>query len=246
MRAPIFDLDPPEPTRLGEVVRVEPYPGALLSGLDEPTPGPEVQYEARVVISLAFVMALQFLPPRQRVVLILRDVLGFPAREVASLLDTTLESVTSALKQARTGLRRQFPPSGQQEPPPPPDSPAERRLVERLAHAYQNGAVDDLAVLLSEDVRLIMPPVPPEYQGREQAARFLARISFRNGRTYRLVPTRANGQLAFAAYVPDPSAGLYRADGLLVLTLAGSLIHAMGRFDAGALSRFELPLPLSA
>jgi RNA polymerase sigma-70 factor (TIGR02960 family) len=123
-------LDPPEPTRLGEVAWLEPYPDVLLCGLADSAPGPEARYEAAEAISLAFITEL--LPPRQRAVLILRDVLGFHASEAADILDTTEDSVTSALKRARATLQRRLPPSGQREPPPPPDSAAERELITLL------------------------------------------------------------------------------------------------------------------
>ena len=110
-------LDLPAPTRLGEVVWLEPYPDVLLEGLADSAPGPEARYEAREAISLAFVTALQLLPSRQRAVLILRDVLGFHASEVAHILDSSEESVTSALKRARATLQRRLPPSGQRQPP---------------------------------------------------------------------------------------------------------------------------------
>jgi hypothetical protein len=109
---PPAGLDPPEPTRLGQVLWLEPYPDVLLEGLADSAPGPEARYQAREAISLAFITALQLLPPRQRAVLILRDVLGFHARKVAGILDTSEESVTSTLKRARATLQRQHPPSG--------------------------------------------------------------------------------------------------------------------------------------
>ncbi len=233
--------DPPPPTRLGEVTWLEPYPDLLLEGLADSAPGPEARYEAREAISLAFITALQLLPPRQRAVLILRDVLGFRASEVAGMLDTTEESVTSALKRARATVQRRQPPSGEREPPPPPDSASERELVARLTRAYETGDIDDVVAVLTDDVWLAMPPLPLEYQGRELAARFLAAIAFRQGRTYRLVPTRANGQLALGAYLQDPGAGIARANSLLVLTLTGSRISVMTRFDDTVLPRFGLP-----
>jgi RNA polymerase sigma-70 factor (ECF subfamily) len=238
---PLPDLDPPNPTRLGEVVWLEPYPDALLEGLADSTPGPEARYEAREAISLAFVTALQHLPPRQRAVLILRDALGFHASEVAHILESTEESVTSALKRARATIRRRLPASGQGEPPPPPDSAREQELVTLLTRAFQTGDVDGVVALLTDDVWLTMPPVPLEYQGRELVARFYTTVTFRQGRTCRLVATRANGQPAFGMYVPDPQARVLHANGLLVLTLAGNRICAMTRFDNSVLPRFGLP-----
>jgi RNA polymerase sigma-70 factor (TIGR02960 family) len=241
---PLPEVDPPEPTRLGEVVWLEPYPDVLLEGLADRTPGPEARYEATEAISLAFVTALQLLPPRQRAVLVLRDVLGFRAREVAHILDSTEESVTSALKRARATLQRRLPLSGEGEPPPAPNSAVEQELIQRLTRAYDTGDVDGVVALLTDDVWVTMPPVPLEYQGRELAARFHAAVTFRQGRTYRLVATRANGQPAFGVYVRDPHATLLHANGLLVLTLAGRRICAMTRFDNSVLARFGLPRTL--
>src|SRR5262249_41732899 len=183
----------PEPTRLGEVVWLEPYPDVQMEGLADAAPGAEARYEATEAISVAFVTALQLLPPRQRAALILRDVLGFRASEAGDILDCTEESVTSALKRARAALQYRRARSAGREPPPP-GSAQERELVRRFTQAYEAGDVHDVVALLTEDAWLIMPPVPLRYQGREQAARFLAATSFRCGRSARLVPTRANGQ----------------------------------------------------
>ena len=228
---------PPEPTRLGEVTWLEPCPDDLLAGLPDAEPGPEARYEAREAISLAFITAVQRLPPRQRAVLILRDVLGFAASEAARVLGTTEESVTSALKRARATLRHHA--AASPEPPPAPDSAAEKQLIERLTRAYEAGDVDGIIALFTDDAWLTMPPAPLEYQGRDPIARFLTQISFRDGRTYRLVPTRANGQLAFGAYLREP--GSPQANSLLVLTLSGDRIQAMTRFTSSVLPRFGLP-----
>jgi RNA polymerase sigma-70 factor (TIGR02960 family) len=244
MSSPPPGLDPPEPTRLGEVVWLEPYPDLLLEGLADHVPGPEARYEASEAISLAFIIALQLLPPRQRAVLILRDVLGFRAREVAGILGTTVDSVTSALKRARATLQRRLEPPAGREPPPPAGSAAEQALIAELTRAFETGNVDELVALLTEDVWVTMPPVPLEYQGRELAARFFAAVAFRQGRTYRLVATRANGQPAFGAYLRDPRTGIAHANGLLVVTLTGGQICAMARFDNTVLPRFGLPRTL--
>ena len=237
-------LVPPEPTRLGEVTWLEPYPDVLLEGLADSAPGPEARYEATEAISLAFVTALQLLPPRQRAVLILRDVLGFRASEAAGILQTSEESVTSALKRARATVQRELAPAERRDPPPPPDSPAERELVARLTRAYDEGDVDGVVALLTDDVLLAMPPIPLEYQGREPTARFLTVVAFREGRTYRLIATRANGQPAFGIYVRDRHTGIARAAGLQVLTLAGHRICGITRFDNSVLPRFGLPRTL--
>jgi RNA polymerase sigma-70 factor (TIGR02960 family) len=237
------DVVPPEPTRLGEVAWLEPYPDLLLDDLPDAAPGPQARYEAREAISLAFVTALQLLPPRQRAVLILRDVLGFHAREAADMLATSEQSVASALKRARVTLARHLPSPGQA--PPAPNSRAEQRLVARLTQAFEAADVDGIVALLTEDCWLAMPPVPLEYQGRELSARFYALV-FRPGRRYRLVATRANGQPAFGIYQRDPHAAVLHANGLIVLTLAGEQISAITRFDTGVLPRFGLPRSLPA
>jgi RNA polymerase sigma-70 factor (TIGR02960 family) len=242
MNSSFFWADAPEPTRQHEVPWLEPYPDVLLDDIADTGPGPEARYQASEAISLAFITALQLLPPRQRAVLILRDVLGFHAREVAQILETSTESVTSALKRARATLRRRLPP-GDREPPPAPDSPAERALVERLTRAFAAGDPDSVVALLTEDVWVSMPPLPQEYQGRDIAAQGLA-VFFGRGRACRLVATRANGQPAFGIYVQDPHAGVLHATGLIVITLAGSKISAITRFDAGVLARFGLPRTL--
>jgi RNA polymerase sigma-70 factor (ECF subfamily) len=237
------EVEPPEPTHLGEVVWLEPYPDALLGGAIDVPLGPEARYEQREAISLAFVTALQLLPTRQRAVLILREVLGYHANEVADMLDSTVESVNSALKRARAGLRHRLPPTGEREPPPAPDSPAERALAATFVRAYESGDVDALVALLTADVRIAMPPIPLEYQGRDVVARFYASV-LRQDRPYDLVPTRANGQPAFGIYVRVPAGRIRRGTGLLVLTLAGDRISAITRFETGMLPRFGLPRTL--
>jgi RNA polymerase sigma-70 factor (ECF subfamily) len=235
----IPEVEPPDPTRLGEVVWLEPYPDALLEGGINVPLGPEARYEQTEAISLAFVTALQVLPARQRAVLILREVLGYHANEVADMLDSSVESVNSALKRARASVL----PMGDREPPPAPDSPAEQALVAKLVRAYDSGDVDALVALLTDDVCVSMPPLPLEWQGRDVVARFSASF-FRKGRTYDLVPTRANGQLAFGAYLRAPTGGIRHGTGLLVLTLAGDRICAVTRFDNSVLAWFGLPRSL--
>ena len=242
---PPAGLEPPEPTRLGEVLWLEPYPDVLLEGLADSAPGPEARYEAVESISLAFITALQLLPPRQRAALILRDVLGFHAAEAARILGTSEESVTSALKRARAALERQQQGSGEREPAPPPDSAAEQQLVDRLIRAFETADVDGIVALLTEDVWLTMPPLALEYQGPQLAAQFLAATAFRPGWTARLIPTRANGQPAFGFYARDPETGLFYTVGLMVLTLSGTRICAMTSFDSTILPRFGLPSALA-
>ena len=237
-------LDLPEPSGLGEVVWLQPYPDQFLEDIPVVTGGPEARYEAREAVSLAFITAVQLLPARQRAVLILRDVLGYSTREVGAMLETTEQATASALKRARATLRREVGRSGHPLPAPAPNSPAEQRLVAEFTRAYETADVQRLIAVLTDDVKLVMPPWPFQYLGRDLAARFHTAVTFREGRTYRLVPTRANGQPAFALYTKDPHAQALHANGLMVLTLAGDYISALTRFDNEVLPTFGLPRSL--
>jgi RNA polymerase sigma-70 factor (TIGR02960 family) len=235
-------ITPPEPTRLGEITWLEPYPDLLLDELPDTAPGPQARYEAREAISLAFVTALQLLPPRQRAALILRDVLDFRASEAADMLSTSEQSVESALKRARATLARHLPPPG---PQPLPHSRAEQDLVDRLTRAFEAADVDGIVALLTDDAWLTMPPVPLEYQGRELIAQFFTLV-FALGRRYRVVATRANGQPAFGLYARDPQDPVLHAFGLNVITMAGERISRIDRFDNSVFPRFGLPRSLPA
>jgi RNA polymerase sigma-70 factor (TIGR02960 family) len=239
---PVHD-GPGEPPRVSEVTWLEPYPDLLLEGIPDAQPGPEARYEASEAISLAFVTALQLLPPRQRAALILCDVLGYRAGEAAEMLGTTYGAVASALKHARATMSRLS--SAGADPPPPPHSAAERDLIEKLTAAYTAADLDSLVTLLTDDVRLSMPPHPFEYRGRPVAARGLGQL-FAHGDRYRLIETRANGQPALAVYRTDPRAGILHASGLLVITLAGPRVSAMTMFAPSVLASFGLPRTLPA
>jgi RNA polymerase sigma-70 factor (TIGR02960 family) len=250
----IPQVDPPEPSRLGEIVWLEPYPDALLEGAIAIPLGPEARYQQNEAISLAFVTALQLLPARQRAVLILREVIGYHASEVAGMLDSTVESVNSALKRARASLRRDLAhgvPHGastasdreRQPPRPAPGSAAEHAIVAKFVRAWESGDVDALVALLTADVSVSMPPIPLEYHGLDAVARFFA--TFMRRRSHELVPTRANGQPAFGAYLRAPTGGIRHGTGLFVLTLAGERISGMTRFDATVLRWFGLPQSLT-
>jgi RNA polymerase sigma-70 factor (TIGR02960 family) len=236
-------VEPPQPTRFGEVVWLEPIPDSVVEGGIEPAPGPEARYEQTESISLAFVTALQVLPPRQLAVLILRDVLGFTANEVADMLGSTEASVNSALKRARTSLRQRRD-SGGGGAAPAAGSPAENAIVARFVSAYESADLDALIGLLTDDVFVSMPPIPFEYEGRDVVTRFCAAL-FAAGRRFDLVPTRANGQPAFGAYLRGP-AGVRHGVGLIVLTLSGDRISAMTRFENTVLPWFGLPRSLPA
>jgi RNA polymerase sigma-70 factor (TIGR02960 family) len=238
----ITEYRPPEPTGSNEVVWLEPFPDSLLEGVTDLPPGPEARYEQHESMSLAFVTALQVLPPRQVAVLVLRDVLGFRAIEVAGMLDSTVDSVNSLLKRARAGLRRRLPDATDREPAPALGSSAERATVTEFVRAYEAGDLDSLVGLLTDDVFLSMPPLPLEYEGIDVARRFYASM-IGSGRRFDLVPTRANGQPAFGAYL-RASSGIRHGTGLLVLTLAGDRISAVTRFDTSVLPWFGLPRSL--
>lgn len=234
----------PEPTRRGEPLWLEPYPDVLLGGPADPAPGPEARYEARESISLAFVTALQQLPPRQRVTVVLRDVLGLRTAEVAEILECGQEAVASALRRARGTLAGRLP---DRDLVPLPDSPAERAAVERFVDAFECGDVNLITALLTDDARLTMPPLPLEYEGRDTVAHFLTSTSFGCGtRRFWLVPTRANNQPAFGCYELDPHSPVAHAHGLIVLTLSAARISGLTRFlDNGVLRHFGLPRTMS-
>ena len=238
--------DFPHPTRLGEVLWLEPYPDELLERIADRDPGPEARYETRESLSLAFIKALQMLPPRQRAALILRDALGFHAAEVAEILESTEESVTSALKRARATMAKSFTTEDRLESAIAPNSPEERELAERFARCYERHDVDGLIALLREDVWVRMPPVEFEYQGLEQARAVFESVRMAHlGVTTKLVATRANGQPAFGIYRIDRQTGVFRGTGLFVLGISGGKIRTITRFEGSLLSRFGLPRILS-
>lgn len=235
---PMHDVELPEPSRMGEVLWLEPYPDTLLDGVADDAPGPDARYELHEAVSLAFVTATQLLPPRQRAVLILRDVLGYRASEAANMLGSTEESVTSALKRARATMKAATGEGG--TPPPVPRSAAEQTLVDRFVRSFESSDVEGVVGLLTNDVRFTMPPLPAVWQGRERAGLFLEAMMGWSARGHRVLQTRANAQPAVGLYVADPQSGLRRGVGLLVLTLAGDRIAAITRFDPGLLERFGL------
>ena len=243
-RPPPLDMRPdrPEPTRRTEPVWFEPYPDALLAGVPDEAPGPEARYEAKEAITLAFVAGLSHLPPRQRAVLVLRDVLGFRASEVAEMLEMSGTSVNSALQRARDALEGRLS-ARDRERAPLPRSPGERELVGRFAEAFHSADIDGLVALLTDDALLTMPPEPLEYEGRAAIAEFLGTVPA-GGRLdrFRLVATRAHGQPAFGVYLKDPQAQIARASHVLVLTLEGDRISAMTAFhDTIVFPHFGLP-----
>jgi RNA polymerase sigma-70 factor (ECF subfamily) len=233
-----------EPTRRGEPVWLEPYPDVLLDDIPDAAPGPEARYETREAMELAFVVGLQHLPPQQRAVLVLRDVLGFRSAEVAGMLDTTEPSVNSLLRRAREAFESRLPATGR-ERAPLPDSKAEQEVVGRFADAVEAGDIDALVALLTDDAWLTMPPEPSQYQGPGAIGVFLRDREARRGVRIRLVPTRANTQPAFGCYLPSPQTDVARAYALFVLTLEGDRISAITWFgDSSVFPLFGLPRTL--
>jgi RNA polymerase sigma-70 factor, ECF subfamily len=231
------DHDPGAP--LAESVWVEPYPDVEMR-LQDGYEAPEARYERREAVELAFITALQHLPARQRAVLILRDVLGFSAAEVAEQLDTTVASVNSALQRARKSADARLPERSQQATLRSLGDASVRDIVERYMDAWERGDVDGLAALLAEDATFAMPPYASWWRGRDVIAAFAVEP------VHRYLPARANGQLANAAYRWDPKRGRYAAEALEVLTLEGTTVKAMTAFmTPQVFPRFCLPETLS-
>jgi RNA polymerase sigma-70 factor (ECF subfamily) len=231
---PVPPFDPPEPTRRGDVPWLQPYPDADLE--------PAARYQARETIELAFVAALQRLPPRQVAVLLLSDVLGFPAGEVAAMLDVTPTAVKGLLQRARAGVDRS---PGTEDAESRAAEP-EVELARRFADAYARDDVDAVVALLTDDAWLAMPPAPHEYQGRSAIAGFLeASRRGRGGRRFVLVPTAANGHPAFGAYLPDTDGAPAPAPvGIVALATSRGRIARVTRFlDARLPVRFGLVPP---
>jgi RNA polymerase sigma-70 factor, ECF subfamily len=232
------DDDPGAP--LAETVWVEPYPDVEL-GLEQGYAAPAARYERREAVELAFIAALQHLPARQRAVLILRDVLGFSAAEVAAQLNTTAASVNSALRRARRAADERLPEHSQQATLRALGDASVREIVERYLDAWERGDVAALAALLVADATFAMPPYASWWRGREVIAAFAAEP------VHRYLPVRANGQLANAAYRWDPEKRRYTAEALEVLTLEGSRVKEMTAFMTPAVfPRFGLPTALTS
>ena len=231
----------PEPTRWNEPLWLEPYPDILLEGIPDDAPGPEARYEIKEAIALAFIVGLQHLPPQQRAVLVMRDVLGFRATEVAEMLGTSAASVNSLLRRAREALESRLPATGR-ERAPLPDSKLEREIVGRFAETVEAGDIEAMVALLTDDAWLTMPPLPHAYQGHAAIGAFLRGAEERRGVPLRLVPTSANTQPAFGCYLRGPDNDVARPFALFVLTLAHGHISAITWFaDINVFPRFGLP-----
>jgi RNA polymerase sigma-70 factor, ECF subfamily len=227
---------------LVESVWVEPYPDA-----------PDASYEQRESVELAFIAALQHLPARQRAVLILREVLGFSAREVAESLETTVASVNSALQRARKTIDERLPDQSQQATLRTLGDDEVRAIVERYMDAWERGDVDAIVALLAEEATLTMPPMATWFRGDEVVV-FLTEWAF-SGRAYgaegrrrvRVVPARANGQPAVGTYSWEPEQGVFLPTVLQVLTFDGGKVSEITGFvDPAVFPRFDLPDSLPA
>jgi RNA polymerase sigma-70 factor (TIGR02960 family) len=217
---------------IAESAWLEPYPGSLVDGLG--ALDPEAHYDLRESVELAFVAALQHLPATQRAVLILRDVLAFSAAEVATALETTVPAVNSALQRARATLESRRGRVSQQQALRELGDAGRDELVDRFVSAWERADVEALLDLLVEDARFSMPPLPAWFDGRVAVGRFLAERIFAT--PWRLVPSSANGQLAFACYLGGPE-GDYRLAGVTLLTLRGDRVAELTSFLSPVVDR---------
>ncbi|WP_229075816.1 RNA polymerase subunit sigma-70 [Actinoplanes sp. DH11] len=236
----------PEPATGGEVRWLQPYPDRLLDelaagGADEP----ETVAVARETIELAYVVAVQHLAPRPRAVLILRDVLGWPAKDVADLLGDSVNSVNSALQRARAGMRERLP-AERQDWTGGPDDAETRDLVRRYTEASVAADIDRLAAMVRHDVRTSMPPTPGLYAGRDTVVRYWADSGFAGMTGLRAVPAAVNRQPAVAYYHRTEQAGPYLPLTLDVLRITGGAITEITTFHSDRFARLGLPEHLPA
>jgi len=240
---PVPPFEPPAPSRRGEVTWLQPYPDTLLERIPDTAPGPEARYHTTEAVELAFVAALQRMPPRQAAALVLHDVLGFSTAEAASLLNASQTTIKGLLQRARVSLGRHRGGADRARP----GSAQERDLAGRFARAFVAGDVDGVVALLAGDAWLSMPPAPHEYHGIDAIGAFLrASFGWRGQRRVLLVPTHANTQPAFGSYVSHHTKPIAIPAGLIVLTAGGDRIQAVTRFHVDTLyPRFGLPLSLT-
>jgi RNA polymerase sigma-70 factor (ECF subfamily) len=232
------------PGPIVESVWIDPYPDAEL-GLDDALAGPDARYEQRESVELAFIAALQHLPARQRAVLILRDVLGFSAREAAGVLNATPASVDSALQRAHRTVDDRLPDRTQQATLRMLGDDRLRAIVDEYVAAWECADVDAVVALLADDAAMTMPPRPSWYRGPEAVAAFLRDWALDGTTARRIVPTHANGQPALAHYTRNADGGAFVAHAIHVLTLAGAQIAEITVFlDPEAFPRFGLAAEL--
>lgn len=242
----IQSLESPQATESYGVEWLQPYPDRLLDQMASGDSEPDALVIARETIELAYLAAIQYLPPKQRAILILRDALGWSAKETANLLDESVSSVNSALHRARTAMRRRLPKRRLEWPTAATPTTAEQKLLELYMDATDRADVAGLTALLREEVRLTMPPYATWFQGREEIATAFALSTDQSSPAYlgqlRTVATAANRQLAVAAYVRRPGDSEYRALGVDVLRLEGDLVVEITRFvNADLFAAFGLP-----
>ena len=246
-RAPVADAPatsgavaeaPATPSGHGEVLWLQPYPDALLDGLPDAAPGPEARHESAEAISLAFVTAVQLLAPRQRAVLLLRDVLGFRAREAADLLDLSEDAVTSALSRARATLAAHRSSRGL---PTAASGPVDAELLDRFVTAFVGEDVDALVALLADEVWVRMPPLPYEYHGRAAARDFFRALDEHRRSIAAMVPVGVNRQPAWGEYVRDPRTGALHLVGLLVAATRDGHVSELTHFESGVAAAVGLP-----
>lgn len=228
---------------------LEPYPDRLLEELPSPALGPEDAVEQRDRIGLAFVTAMQLLPPKQRVTVVLRDVLGWSAREVADLLDDTVPAVNSALQRGRDRLRRERDERTLARPHAPASAAVEQRVMRRFQEAWAAIDIEGIVALLSDDALLTMPPEALRFEGSAQIGAFFATAPL-DGRLDRiqLVPARANGQPALAAYADAEGNGSFDAYGVMVFAIKGDRIEGITGFSQqpALFTRLGLPTEIGA
>jgi RNA polymerase sigma-70 factor, ECF subfamily len=220
----------PDPTRSGEVLWLEPCPDVLLEGLADRAPGPEARYEATEAVSLAFVTALQVLSPRQRSALILRDVLGFSAKETAETLETTVASANSALQRARASVEERLPEQSQQATLRALGDERLAEIVDGYMKAWERCDVDAVVGMLTEDACFSMPPLATWFGPRDEIETFLVGSPMSGMWRWKSLRVRSNGQVALAFYSWDDGEQAYLPFALNVLTFRGELISDVTAF----------------
>ena len=238
---PAADPHDPLAQPLVESVWLEPYPDMGIE-LEDRLASPAARYELHESVELAFVAALQHIPARQRAVLVLRDVLGFSAREVADTLEMTPAAVDTALQRAHKTVDQRLPAQSQQATLQALGDERLHKLVDSFVGAWERADVDSVVAMLAHDATIAMPPQPTWYRGRDAVEKFLRTIALAPGIRWRLLPVSANGQLAFGEYRWNDTAGRFVGRAVMVLTVADGLIADITAFGSPELfARFGLP-----